>query len=278
MTTPAENEQSARWNGPSGHAWVDTQAMLTQVMQPFEPILVDAVKSRSAHDVLDVGCGFGATTLAVARTLGSEVRCTGVDIAEPMVTAAQANADREDLPVRFLCADAQTHDFEPATFDMIMSRFGVMFFPDPIAAFTNLRRATRTGGSLTAIVWRDTQDNPFMTAAERAAAPLLPDLPPRIPNAPGQFGFSDREFVTTVLEASGWTDIDISQLDVTSVMPEPELLGYLSRFGPLGQILPNVEEPLRSRVIETARAAFAPFVHGNEVRYNAACWMVTAHA
>ena len=145
--------------------------------------------------VLDVGCGTGSTTLAVARRLGAKGRCIGIDISEPMIAAARARAEREGTPASFIRADAQTHAFEPASFDMIISRFGVMFFDDSVRAFANLRRAAKQTPSLRFIAWRSAAENPFMTTAERAAAPLLPNLPARRPDAPGQFAFADRDRV-----------------------------------------------------------------------------------
>ena len=153
--------------------------------------------------VLDVGCGTGSTTLAVARRLGAKGRCIGIDISEPMIAAARARAEREGTPASFIRADAQTHAFEPASFDMIISRFGVMFFDDSVRAFANLRRAARDDAELRFIAWRSAAENPFMTTAERAAAPLLPNLPARRPDAPGQFAFADRRRVYSILEESG---------------------------------------------------------------------------
>lgn len=115
-----------------------------------------------------------------------------------------------------------------------------------------------------------------MTTAERAAAPLLPNLPPRVPDEPGQFGFANAGRVRRILEASGWTGIEIRPIDVVCTFPERELTRYATRFGVLGRILPEVDEGTRARVMETVRAAFEPYVHGAEVRYDAACWMIAA--
>ncbi|MVU75953.1 methyltransferase domain-containing protein [Nocardia sp. ET3-3] len=273
MTTPLDKDQSARWN-VSGNAWVDAQDLLSRIMRPFQDLLVRVARDADARRVLDVGCGTGDTTFAVACELGAH--CTGVDISEPMLAAARAHAEREALPVEFIHADAQTHPFEPAAHDLVMSRFGVMFFADPVAAFTNLRATTRPGGALGCLVWRDLAENPFMTAAERAAAPLLPDLAPRIPGAPGQFALADRDRTAEILTASGWTEIDIHPIDAECTMPESALLGYISRMGPVGLALLEADEPLRNKVIETIRPAFDPFVHGDEVRFTGACWMLHA--
>jgi ubiquinone/menaquinone biosynthesis C-methylase UbiE len=195
-----------------------------------------------------------------------------------MLTAARARAEREGTPASFIRANAQDHAFEPASFDMIISRFGVMFFDDFVQAFANLRRAAKDDAELRFIAWRSPSENPFMTTAERAAAPLLPNLPARQPDAPGQFAFADPRRVHRILEESGWTRIDIRPLDVPCTLPEKELVRYLTRLGPLGVILHEADERTRTQVIETVRTAFEPYVHGAEVRFTAACWMVGARA
>ena len=276
VTHQADNEQATLWNGRAGRAWVEAQELLDQVLKPFEDLLVEAVCAGSAHRVLDVGCGTGGTTLAVARRLGADCHCIGVDISAPMIAAARAGAEREGAPASFIRADAQSHAFAPSSFDMIISRFGVMFFEDPVLAFANLRRAATDDAALRFIAWRSTAENPFMPTAERAAAPLLPNLPARRPDAPGQFSFADRQRVASILEASGWAEIDIRPIDVDCTLPEKEMVGYLTRLGPVGLILQDADERTRGQVIETVRAAFDPYVHGMEVHFTGACWMVSA--
>jgi SAM-dependent methyltransferase len=187
----ANEEQATLWNGVAGRAWVEMQALLDQVMKPFERLLADAVAERSPARVLDVGCGTGATTIAAARVVGSGGSCLGVDVSEPMIELARTRAEREGLRAEFVLADAQTHAFAPRAFEMIISRIGVMFFDDPIAAFANLRRAATGDAELRCLTWRGAAENPFMLVAERAAASLLPNIPPRDPNAPGQFAFAE---------------------------------------------------------------------------------------
>ena len=271
-------EQIALWNDTAGRAWVETQETLDAVLAPFEDLLVDAVSARKAQRVLDVGCGTGSVALAVARLLGPNGAAVGVDISEPMIALARKRAERETPPPRFICADAQTHPFEPASFDMIISRFGVMFFDDPVRAFANLRRAAAPNAALHTIVWRSPADNAFMTAAERAAAPFLPEIPKRRSDEPGQFAFADRDRVYSILEKSGWSQIDIRPLDVVCTLPERELKPYISRLGPLARVLPQIDEAKRAPIIDAVRAAFDPFVHGAEVRFTAGCWTVGARA
>jgi len=275
---PKLTDQTALWKGSGGQAWVALQELIDQLFQPIEDLLVDAVSSETTRRVLDVGCGTGSTTVAVARRLGAGASCTGIDISEPMIAAARDRAEREGASAIFTVADAQTVPLERASFDAITSRFGVMFFNDPVAAFTNLRGAARPGANLRAVVWRSAAENPFMTAAERAAAPLLPDLPARRPDEPGQFAFADSDRVRRILEESGWSAIDIQPIDVPCAMPESALVRYFTQLGPVGRILQQADDELRGRVVATVRPAFDPYVDGPEVRFTAACWLVGARA
>jgi SAM-dependent methyltransferase len=278
MSTPSDEalEQNRLWNGPAGQAWIGAQEALDAMFEPFEKRLVEAVVAGSKRQVLDIGCGTGATTLAVARRLGANGRAVGVDISEPMLATARARAQRENVPATFVCADAQAHAFELASFDMFISRFGVMFFDDPVRAFANLRRAASRDADLRVIAWRSPAENPFMTTAERAAAPLLPDMPPRRSNAPGQFAFADAGRVHRILQEGGWTGIDLQPLDVECVLSKDALSLYVTRLGPVGMMLQSADEATRARVSELVLAAFEPYVHGAEVRFTAACWMVSA--
>jgi SAM-dependent methyltransferase len=232
VTHQTNDEQATLWNGLGGRAWVETQDLLDQVLKPLEDLLVEAVFAGSGSRVLDVGCGTGCTTIAVAP-----------------------------------------HAFEPASFDMIISRLGVMFFDDPVRAFVNLHRAASGDAELRFIAFRSAAENPFMTTAERAAAPLLPNVPARRPDAPGQFAFADKRRVGSILQESGWVDIDVHPIDVACTLPEKELVGYFTRLGP-----EEADDRTRTQVIKTVRAAFDPYVNGAEIRFTAACWMVGARA
>jgi len=161
---------------------------------------------------------------------------------------------------------------------MIVSRFGVMFFDDPVRAFANLRAATNEDGKMAVVVWRSAAENSFMTTAERAAAPLLPHIPARRTDGPGQFAFADSARVHAILDASGWSEIRIQPIDVTCTLPARDLTHYVSRLGPLGLALNEMDAGSRSRIVETVRKAFEPYVHGDDVRFAGACWMIRAKA
>jgi SAM-dependent methyltransferase len=278
IAQPTDHPQARLWNGPSGHAWVDTQAVLDGMFQPFEDLLTAYTRASGARRVLDVGCGTGSTTLAIARVLGAGGRSTGVDVSAPMILRAEQRARDTGTAAHFVCADAELFPFASARFELLVSRFGVMFFADPVRAFANLRRAARPGARFHAFAWRSVAENPFMTTAERAAAPLLPTLSTRAPDAPGQFAFADPLRIRHILHASGWTGIDIQPLDVDCTLPEPALLPYLSRMGPVGLLLQETDDVKRAQIIATVRAAFGSYVRDGQVRFTAACWQIDARA
>lgn len=253
-------DQASLWNGPGGQGWVKAQDIIDQALRPFLDVLIEAVPTGVCR-VLDVGCGTGATTLAVDRLLKSRGCPTpavmGVDVSEPMIAAASASGPG----LRFVQADAATYPFQTAGFDLILSRFGVMFFEDSVAAFANLRRA---GAQLCFVAWRGPEENEFMTVAERAA-----DLPIRQPDTPGQFGLAGPDRTRRILQESGWRDIEILPIERTCRFPESELERYFTHIGPLSRALEGVDR-------ERVRAAFEPYLHQGQVCFTAACWLVLA--
>lgn len=278
QTHRAGDEQAALWNGDAGRSWVAAQSVLDGLFQPIEDDLADWVAEAKVRSVLDVGCGTGSTTIAMARALGAGADCTGIDISEPMLAAARSRAAQDSVSAAFICADAQSHALPADGYDAIVSRFGVMFFAAPDRAFANLRRAAAPGAALRMFAWRSPADNPFMTTAERAAAPLLPEMPARDPDAPGQFAFADRNRILSILERSGWTAGDVRPFDFACALPTAHLEGYFTRFGPIARCLRAIEGAARAEIVATVRAAFEPYVRGEDVRFTAACWRISARA
>ena len=279
----ADTEQSALWNGSAGRAWIEARPVLDAMFEPFEARLVETVAARRPRRVLDVGCGTGVTTLAIARQLGPASQCTGVDISAPMIEAARTRGAQVRATARFVRADAQDHIFDAPRFDMIVSRFGVMFFADPVAAFANLLRAATDDAQLHLFAWRSAAENPFMTTAERVARQWLPGMPTNSParvppGAPGQFAFADESRVRNILDASGWTDIAIEPVDVTCRFPASALRQYITQMGPLGRALQQVDAPTRERIVDDVRAAFGQYLEGDDVRFEAACWEISARS
>ena len=278
-TAQANRDQAALWNELSGPTWVELQALLDRMLQPFADVLAETVRPVPGDRILDIGCGAGATTLALARKAGPTGAGLGVDISEPLVAAARARAAAEGLSsAAFVCADAQTYAFDPQAFDAVISRFGVMFFDDPVAAFANIRGAAKPGGRLAFVAWRAPAENPFMVTGALAAAPFLPAVAPPVPDAPGQFAFADGARVHRILEAAGWSAIDVAPLDQPGVVPEADLMTYVTRLGPAGMALRDADDTTRAKVTEALRTAFQPYIRDGAARFTSACWLATARA
>ncbi|GLY47463.1 class I SAM-dependent methyltransferase [Lentzea sp. NBRC 102530] len=265
MTSDVNRAQADWWNA-AGRGWATAQEIVDLVLRPYQDLIVETATSRPRHTVLDVGCGTGAVTRALVEATGA--RCLGVDIAESMLTAARAHDTGE-----FVLADAQTHEFDQS-FDLVVSRFGVMFFDDPTAAFRNLRKAAT--GDLCFVTWRTADENPFMSTASRAAAPYFPDAPPPDPDGPGPHALADPDKTREILGAAGWTDVELEPVDRVCTMPESLLIPYLSNLGPIARALR--ESPTPDRILEEVRGAFDEFVGNDEVRIPGAVWRVTASA
>lgn len=273
---PQEKEPEVQWSGEAGRRWVEAQSLLDGLFRPIEDVLIDTVMTSRPGHVLDIGCGTGGVLRTLEKRIGSGGRCVGIDVSGPMIEAARRLNGENGAQAQFIHADAQSHAFQQSAFDALMSRFGVMFFGNPTRAFLNLRKATRGGGKLHFVAWRAAEQNPFMTAAERAARPLLPNLPDRDPDAPGQFAFADDSRIFGILDDSGWTNIGIEPIDIVCEMPEEKLEHYMTRMGPVGRVLHEAEPATRSKVVEVLKGAFAPYVTGGTVRFTAACWKVFA--
>lgn len=276
METQANPEQAELWNDRAGRSWAELSDRLDRLLEPFVPLLLDEIGPVAGRRILDVGCGAGAVTLAAAE---QGAGCLGIDISAPLIEAARVRAGRRGLAkAEFVQGDAQTCRLAPPTFDAVVSRFGVMFFADPRAAFRNLHGAAAPGAALACLAWRGPGENDFMTAAERATADILPQLPRRDENGPGQFGFADPDRVRDILGAGGWRDVTVGAVDVACAMPEADLALYARRMGPVAQLLPTLDEALRSEVERRVDRAFRRFVRDGTASFTAACWMVTARA
>lgn len=270
-------DQIEYWNGPEGAHWVDREAQFDAMLAPFIDRILDAAQLQPTNRVLDVGCGSGATSRGVAARAASVV---GVDISAPMLRRAREHAAADGLTnVEFVQADAQEHAFH-AEFDVIVSRFGVMFFADPAAAFTNLAQALVPGGRLAFACWQDQFANEWVAVPGMTLIPIVgpPDMPP--PNAPGPFAFADRERVAGILDAAGFSNVEIDDVQM------PILLGgglnvdaaveFLAEGGMGKRFLANADDEARARALEAVHAAFEPFVTPEGVRMGSAVWIVCA--
>jgi SAM-dependent methyltransferase len=265
------------WNAEGGEVWVRQQDLLDRLNAPIGEAVVARADPGPGRRALDVGCGAGATTLDMARRLGPDGGCVGVDVSGPLLDLARERARGETSGhAEFVQADAQDHAFAPGAFDVILSRFGVMFFTDPDAAFANLRRALKPGGALVFASWRGPAENPLTQVAMAAATPLLSEPPPAPRAGPGRFAFADPDHVRGILTRSGWRDVEIAPLDAPMPVTLDEMMVLSLELGTLGPLLRREDAATRARVTEAVAARLREEMRDGVVPLSAACWLVTA--
>lgn len=219
--TEQNAHQVADWSGQSGERWVANQARLDAMVTMFGQAAIEAAAPAKGERVLDVGCGAGASSLALVSRVGAEGQVLGVDISEALISRARSIA-QQDLPVLFQVADASSAELPEKAFDILFSRFGVMFFDDPTGAFTHMRRALRPGGRVAFVCWRSAAENDWMRLPMGAIKGIVRPTAPPDPEAPGPFSFGDRGRVARILTAAGFTDIAIAPFDASVPFGEGE--------------------------------------------------------
>ncbi|HEY2709503.1 MAG TPA: methyltransferase domain-containing protein [Caulobacteraceae bacterium] len=274
----ANASQITYWNEAAGPIWVAMQDDLDAQLQPLGLAAMNALAPKSGDRVIDVGCGCGATSLALARRVGTEGRVLGVDISEPMLGVARGRAAAQGLArATFVEADAQSRAFDPA--DAMFSRFGVMFFADPTAAFANIRKALLPAGRLAFVCWQAAANNPWMTAPMAEVAPLLPAPPtPAEPGAPGPFAFADPVRLRGILESAGFKGVVIQPHSQMIGWPDLDTAARVAiRVGPVGAAVR--EHPQMIDAVSAAvRRTFERHLTDEGVRLESATWIVTASA
>jgi SAM-dependent methyltransferase len=268
-------EQAAYWNGPGGQGWLAAYARIERGMAGFTEPLFAGAKVQAGEQVIDIGCGTGGTTAELARAVVPGGHVTGLDISGVLINAAR---ERRVDNATFVVGDAATHAFTAQSCDLVFSRFGVMFFAEPVTAFANFRRALKPDGRLVFLCWRPPQENPWATESLRAAQPFLPPLQRPGPEDPGQFSFGDRARVERILKEAGFVRPAIEPVDRPVFLGATiaEIVEGAGRFGPLARAFANAEPA----AIEKAKVAIGEALKSHldltGVVLPGACWLVTA--
>jgi SAM-dependent methyltransferase len=282
--TMADQENSAQieyWNEKAAVTWTAMQDRLDAMFVPLTALALDVAAPAAGQRVVDVGCGCGATVLELARRVGPAGQVLGVDVSAPMAARARQRIAAAGLGnAQVLVSDASTHRFEPAQADLLFSRFGVMFFADPVAAFGNLRSAMRPNGRLLFATWRPMAENAWFSVPAKAAAPLLPPAPPMEPDAPGPFAFANPDRVRRILDAAGWTDVALTRQDVPMRLAGPgqvaEAADFATRVGSLARALANATPELKAQVSTAVATALARHDGPEGVCLTGSIWLVSA--
>ena len=288
-TMPLDPERAANadqvefWNSEAGQRWVTYQEALDQRFAPLTEQLIERAAVRPGECVIDVGCGTGTTTLRLAAAVGAHGSVLGIDIAEPLLAAARRRVLHGGFAnIRLVQADAQTHRFERACHDLVVSRFGVMFFDDPVGAFGNLAGALRRGGRLTFASWGPLEANPWFLLPLEVAVPRLGPPEPKPPRAPGPLALSEPDYIQEILTGAGFTRVHIDRIDTRisgarSMREEAELM---SLFGPLARLMRErgADEATRAALVADLAERLGTYATADGVRLPAAIHLVTATA
>jgi SAM-dependent methyltransferase len=272
-------DQIAYWNGPGGQRWASRQQAQDILLAPVADVLIDRAKPRIGERVIDIGCGSGATTIAFAQKVGPSGHAVGVDVSGPMLERARQSAP-EGAAIDFVLADATIYPFPPASFDLLASRFGVMFFADPAKSFANMRRALRPSGRLAFACWREPRENPWMMAPLQAVYKHVPKLPQQGPEDPGPFAFASEARVHRILNEAGFGGIAMEpcplSLDIAIGRGLEAAVQSALEIGPANRALEGQPAELRAAATNSIRETLAPFVRGDAVPLAASIWIVTA--
>lgn len=270
------------WNGDSGERWAANLTRLDLMLEDFGSAAIAAAKAQPGEHVVDIGCGSGTTSFTLAQQVGPSGHVLGVDISEQLVEIARA-AIPDGAPIEFRCADAATAALPHGQFDLLFSRFGVMFFDDPVAAFAHMRSALKPGGRAAFICWRGAQENDWVRLPMAAIRDIVQPAPAD-PNAPGPFAFGDRQRLADILAAAGFTAIDIAPFDTalsygrgaSREAAVDDALDMAFQVGPLSRALADQSDDIRTRAADAVRAAFARRPGETSVLIDGAAWVVTA--
>ncbi|MEE2776262.1 MAG: class I SAM-dependent methyltransferase, partial [Acidobacteriota bacterium] len=271
------NEEQVRfWNEDGGPKWVEYQKRLDRLIAPMGDLLLQAVGAEAGQHVLEIGCGTGFNTVELAKRVTRTGLVVGVDVSRVMLDAARTR-EAPGLNMRFLEADAQTADLGEGIYDLVVSRFGVMFFDDPPAAFANIRRALKPDGRLVFLCWQSTSRNPWVREPTLCLDEYLtlPEPPP--PGSPGPFSLGNVGRLERVLDAAGFSDFEITGHRGSVFFGEDveAAVEFLADIAPTSRLLADASLAERAQALNALRALLSGKVQDGKIEMPAATWIVT---
>ena len=274
------SKQKEFWSGKGGDYWVVKQNEMDIMLNPLGEKALAKLNLKADSNVLDVGCGCGATTLEIAKKVSNGI-VTGLDISVPMLVQAKSQSSIQGISnVDFRVFDVQVDQLDNEEYDNVYSRFGVMFFENPYEAFKNIYASLKNGGKLSFVCWQNPALNPWKSLSLQVIKEYL-DMPSPPPRSPGPFAFQEKDYVQDILEQSGFSKIDFDDNQEEITMFSGKTLqdaseDYLAINPVVTEMLKDSPDNLKIEIVESLKEAFAEFYMGNGLLFPSATWIVTA--
>lgn len=273
--------QKSFWSGKGGDIWVERQNAMDTMLSPLGHAAMNKLNLQDGEDVLDIGCGCGHTTLDIANKVLPTGKVTGLDISAPMLKRAEETATKKSLSnVKFKCVDVQIDDIGEGLYSSAFSRFGVMFFEDPVAAFNNINKSLRLGACLSFVCWQSASVNPWQSLFIGEIKKFL-DLPSPPPRSPGPFAFMEPDYINQILLGSNFQDIKIESHEQEVNMFSGRSLNeaikdYISINPVVTEMLKDSPKELKNKIIRSAEKVFSPYFSEKGLIFPSATWLVSA--
>ena len=272
-------EQKEFWNEKKGEIWVSLESKIDKMLGPLGDQAIKILKPKVGEKIIDIGCGTGSTSQTLSKLVGESGIITGIDISKPILNFAHKQKENKKIKnINFIQADAQNHQFSDLNYDAVFSRFGIMFFEDPISAFKNIKKSLSCNGRLAFVCWSKREDNDWINLSSNVASQFL-ELPPKAnPKEPGPFAFEDYFYIEEILTKSGWKNIKIKAYKQNIVIGKTldYAADFLSRMGPMSVPFENANEQTKEKVISALKECYSKYFTAKGVEFHFSSWIVSA--
>ncbi len=279
QTSKVNVDQKKFWNESKGKSWVELQPKIDSLLKPIGEAALSKLNPIEGEKIAELGCGTGTMSFLISKKIGKSGLVQGFDISEPMLDYAEKRRINSNLVnIKYTLADLQTYEFKENSFDALFSRFGVMFFDNPVVAFSNLRRSLKRGGRFIFACWAERLENDWIELPTEIASRFL-ELPPTPPEkTPGPFAFEDKEYVISILNEAGWKNVSFENFSCAHSAGRTldEAARFLGRMGPMSGPIENSGSKTRERFFEALKLELSKYETDEGIMMNFSTWIVSA--
>ena len=273
------SEQEELWNNDLGEQWAKNFKSLDSFLKPWGDEILNIAKINSGESVIDIGCGAGTIAFEVLKKVGTTGKVLGIDISDPLINCAKKRKEKLGYSnIKFIHANAESYNFT-YDFDVVISRFGLMFFGNPLQALSNIRRALKKSGKLFCVVWGTPRENQWVSIPITIAKKIIKNTPPPLAEGePGPFSFSDQNYVKHIFEKSGWNNIMFNKINREVILGSSikEATELLITRGPIKRLIQNEKNPIKLLIKKEISEALGPYYKNGKCSVFGSCWLISA--